>query len=102
MRRARSGGIRQRDRPRRSEVAVEQIVGASATARIDLDGGRVDPCTIRIESAEQAGLVVTHVRLNPLQRVLCDEERDLHGAVVAPETYGATRRIEDPALVWKA
>src|SRR5215469_1337001 len=84
------------------EVGAHQIVRALAAARINLGRPRADQIPIRIERAQQPRLVGLHVGLNSLQRVLGDEECDLHRTVVSPKTHRAPRRIECAALVGKA
>src|SRR5262245_10207051 len=83
------------------EVGAHQIVRAFAAAIINLDCRRADQVQIRIERAHQPRLVEAHVGLNALQRVLGDEECNLHRAVVSPKTHRAPRRIERAALVGK-
>src|SRR5262249_57528566 len=77
------------------------MVGPLAAARITLGCPPADQIPIRIERAQQPRLVVLHVGLNSLQRVLGDEECNLHRAVVSPKTHRAPRCIERAALIGK-
>src|SRR5262249_12047110 len=77
------------------------MVGPLAAARITLGCPPADQIPIRIERAQQPRLVGLHVGLNSLQRVLGDEECNLHRAVVSPKTHRAPRCIERAALIGK-
>src|SRR6516162_6278851 len=83
------------------EVGAHQIVRPFAAALINLGCRRADQVPMRIERAQQPRLVEAHLGLNALERVLGDEECNLHRAVVSPKTHRAPRRIERAALVGK-
>src|SRR5437016_4086269 len=52
---------------RQSEIRPLHVIGSSAAAGINLDGGRVDAVSVRIETAEHAGLVEPHIWRNASQ-----------------------------------
>src|ERR1700758_3792571 len=76
---------------RRLEVGVHQVVRTFAAALINLRCRRADQVPMRIERAQQPRLVEPHVGLDALQRVLGDEECNLHRAVVSPEAHRPPR-----------
>src|SRR5215510_8100252 len=90
------------NRHARSEIAIDEIVRALAAAGVDLDCRRQDHFAVRIEGGEKIGRITAGVGCEALERVCCDEERHLHGTIVAPEPHRTTRRIEDAALIGKA
>jgi hypothetical protein len=61
----------------------------------------VDQIAVRIEGAEHAGFIKSHVGLDLFQGVFRDEERSLHGGVVSPKPHGAAGRIKETASIWK-
>src|ERR1700722_374284 len=85
-----------------TKISGHQVVGSSAAALINLGCGRIDQFAVRIEGAEQPGLIGPRIGLNSPQRFGIDEKRRLHGAIVSPKPHGAPRCVIKAALIRKA
>jgi hypothetical protein len=57
---------------------------------------------VRVEGVEHISFVEQHIGLSPFQRVVSNEERSLHCAVISPEPHSLPCGIVTAAGIWKA
>jgi len=84
------------------KIGCCKFVGRFALSLICLRCRRVDQGSIGVKGQKQTWLVARHIRLKPFEGIFGYKERPLHGAIMSPKPNGATRWIENPALVWEA
>jgi hypothetical protein len=75
------------------KVSRDEIVRSSASANINLGGGRTYFIAVRIKGAEKTQLIEADIELNLRQRVLIYKKRGFNRAIMPPESHGTPRSI---------